>query len=167
MPRAELILPGHASSVPAARRFVETLLGSWGHPAIGWAAAVCISELAANCALHAHTDFSVCLRVEGSTVRLEVSDGSRRLPMPRAYDEQAATGRGLRLLEEYASSWGVDVESDGKTVWVALDLPADRDDAGPVDEEASVESLLAAFSDPEDDGEQPRLCSLWEGRAAA
>jgi anti-sigma regulatory factor (Ser/Thr protein kinase) len=167
MPRAELLLPGHASSVPAARRFVETLLSSWGHPEVGWAAAVCISELTANCALHAHTDFSVCLRLEGSTVRLEVADGSRRMPMQRAYDEQAATGRGLRLLEEYASSWGVEVETDGKTVWVELDLPTDRDGAGPVEEEASVESLLAAFSDPEDDRGQPQLCSTWAARAAA
>lgn len=164
MPHAELTLPGHASSVPAARRFVETLLGSWGHPEIGWSAALCTSELAANCALHARTDFSVRLTLESEGVRLEVSDGSSRVPLQRTYDTAATTGRGLRLLDEYASDWGVQPVDGGKTVWVVLELvdglPAGRRDA----DDLSAEALLAAFDDP--DGEV-QVRSWWDGRLAA
>lgn len=166
MPHAELTLPGHASSVPAARRFVETLLGSWGHPEIGWPAALCTSELAANCALHARTDFSVRVVLERDVVRLEVSDGSSRAPSLRLYDEQATTGRGLRLLGEYASSWGVEPTSHGKTVWVVLDLDADTDDADVDGEEASIEALLAAFVD-DDSSADVRDDLRWSGSAAA
>ena len=165
MPRAELTLPGHASSVPAARRFVETLLASWGHPDVGWSAALCISELAANCALHARTDFAVRLELADDGVRLEVSDGSPRVPRQRAYDTAATTGRGLRLLDEYASDWGVEPCDGGKTVWVAIDLaerlPADRSE----DDDLSAEALLAAFDD--DGSDTAQVCAGWTVRLAA
>lgn len=164
MPHAQLTLPGHASSVPAARRFAETLLSSWGHPEVGWSAALCISELAANCALHARTDFSVCLVLEEGGVRLEVSDGSVRVPMQRGYEAEATTGRGLRLLEEYASSWGVDIGESGKTVWVLLDLQDGRDTADEGPQDADAEALLAAYRD---DGDDAQVHSSWSTRMAA
>ena len=164
MPHAELTLPGHASSVPAARRFVETLLASWGHPETGWSAALCISELASNCALHARTDFSVRLLLEQDRVRLEVTDGSPRVPLQRAYAADATTGRGLRLLEDYASSWGCEPTADGKTVWVLLDLAADEGAGDLADDDLSIEALLAAFDD--DEG-APRATARWTERAAA
>ena len=165
MPSAQVTLPGHASSVPAARRFVETLLGSWGHPEVGWSAALCISELAANCALHARTAFTVQLTLAEIGVRLEVSDGSLRVPLQRRYDTDATTGRGLRLLEEYASSWGVELAEGGKTVWVLLDLQDDPQAGEPqADEDADVEALLAAFPDPDDD---VQALVAWDERLAA
>lgn len=164
MPHAEVTLPGSASSVPAARRFVETLLSSWGHPDAGWAAALCTSELASNCALHARTEFSVRLSLEVSAIRLEVSDGSRRVPAQRDYGTEATTGRGLRLLEEYASSWGVEMTVEGKTVWALLDLDAVTTGDPAVDDEISVEAVLAAFGD---DGNDVRALSPWSGRIAA
>lgn len=164
MPHAELTLPGHASSVPAARRFVETLLGSWGHPEVGWSAAMCTSELAANCALHARTDFSVRLTLESGGVRLEVSDGSSRVPQQRTYDTAATTGRGLRLLDEYASDWGVEPDDAGKTVWVVIELaegmPGRRNDG----EDVSVEALMAAF---DDGSSETQVQCWWNGRLAA
>lgn len=166
MPRAELTLPGHASSVPAARRFVETLLGSWGHPEVGWSAALCISELASNCALHARTDFSVCLTLEDDAVRIEVSDGSPRVPTQRSYDTSATTGRGLRLLGEFASDWGVERSADGKTVWVLLALDEGMSAADPEDDEASVEALLAAFGDDADGG-AAQVRERWSMQVAA
>lgn len=164
MPHAEVTLPGSASSVPAARRFVETLLSSWGHPEAGWAAALCTSELASNCALHARTDFSVRLSLEVSAIRLEVSDGSRRVPAQRDYGAEATTGRGLRLLGEYASSWGVDMSGEGKTVWVLLDLDAATTGDPVVGDSINVEALLATFGD--DDGDV-RALSPWSGQVAA
>ena len=162
MPRAEVTLPGLASSVPAARRFVETLLSSWGHPEAGWTAAICVSELGANCALHARTDFSVLVELGSDAVRLEVSDGSSRVPLQRAYGEDSTTGRGLRLLEAHATRWGVDVTPAGKTVWVLIALPPVATAADLAGDDAAAEVLLAAFGDGD-----PETGSAHDERLAA
>lgn len=161
MPSAEVTLPGATSSVPTARRFVESLLAAWGHPELGWTAAVCVSELAANCALHARTPFSVRVMLEGASARLEIRDGSPRMPSTRDYGDTATTGRGLRMVEELSTDWGVTlVDGGGKTVWVVLDeeQPADggRADA---DADVSLDGLLAAFDD-ESDTPQVRTYAL-------
>lgn len=163
MPRAEVTLPGAASSVPTARHFVDSVLSSWGEPDVAWSAALCVSELAGNCALHARTAFTVRVELEGAVVRIEVSDGSVRIPTQRTYDTGSTTGRGLRLVSAYASSWGVEPTADGKTVWVLLDVrPAGRGDADP--QESSVEALLAAFGD---EGEPGGGASRADGPSAA
>lgn len=167
MPSAALTLPGHASSVPAARRFVETVLDTWGRPEVGWSAALCVSELAGNCALHARTDFTVAVNLEGELVRVEVTDGSSRTPQQRSYAADATTGRGLRLVEQYATRWGCDPRPTGKTVWVEL---AVSDTAAQDDDElddASVEALLAAFGDGDDDDEATTAHVHGEERLAA
>jgi anti-sigma regulatory factor (Ser/Thr protein kinase) len=151
MPRAEVTLPGATSSVPTARHFAESVLTSWGEADVAWSAALCVSELAGNCALHARTTFTVAVELQGEAVRIEVRDGSPRVPAQRSYDTGSTTGRGLRLVGEYASSWGVERTESGKTVWVLLDArpaPAGRDRE---DEEASVDVLLAAFADEGDE----------------
>lgn len=149
MPSAALTLPGHASSVPAARRFVETVLDTWGRPEVGWSAALCVSELAGNCALHARTDFTVAVRLDDEVVRVEVTDGSSRVPQQRSYSEDATTGRGLRLLEEYALRWGVDPRPPGKTVWVELPATGAGTAADDEPDDVDVDALLAAFDDDE------------------
>jgi len=147
MPYAEVTLPGSTSSVPAARRFVESIVTAWGHPDLGWSAALVVSELAGNAALHARTPFTVTVDSGAdNTVRVEVSDGSRRLPQQRAYGPQATTGRGLRLVEDIAASWGVMDRDGGKTVWVVLDessFATATDDA----EDADADELLSTYGD--------------------
>ena len=148
MPHAEVTLPGLTSSVPTARSFAESLLSSWGHPELGWSAALCVSELAGNCALHARTEFTVRVELEGDVVRVEVRDSSRRVPTQRSYGADATTGRGLRLVEEYSTRWGVDLTDGGKTVWLVLESRAEEggDDAADEDQ---VDALLASFTDDE------------------
>lgn len=139
---ARVELPGVSSSVPTARHFVESLLTAWDSPDLAWTGALVVSELAANCALHARTPFSV--RVEQQSagrVRVEVADASPRVPQQRAYGLDATTGRGLRLVDQLSASWGVDTAPDGKTVWVELS------DAARVDATANEEALLAAYGD--------------------
>jgi hypothetical protein len=148
---AEVRLPGMTSSVPTARHFVESMLSAWGHPELGWTAAVCVSELASNCALHARTTFGVRVALTETAVRLEVTDGSLRLPVARDYGAEATTGRGLRMLDEIAERWGVDVHDvpAGKTVWVELDPAPPSGGGGRGDElsELAEAALLAAFPD--------------------
>ena len=154
MPHAEVTLPGEASSVPTARRFVESILTSWGRPEHGWTAALLITELSANCTLHARTDFTVSVLLDGDSVRLQVSDGSVRAPAVRDYGTSATTGRGLHLVEELGQGWGVDLRDDGKTVWVVLrdeqQVGGDTDD-----EDVDVDALLSQFEDDFDEGTGP------------
>lgn len=147
MPHAQVTLPGSTSSVPTARRFVESIVSSWGQPDLGWTAALVVSELAANAALHAHTSFTVTVVLDDlGTVRLEVSDGSRRLPQQRGYGIDATTGRGLRLVEEIATAWGTQDRADGKTIWAVLD-PASHSTTPGDDDEADVDAILRVHSD--------------------
>lgn len=166
MPRAEVTLPGATSSVPTARRFAESVLSSWGEPDAAWSAAMCVSELAGNCALHARTQFTVRVELDGDVVRIEVRDGSLRVPAQRAYDTGSTTGRGLRLVGEYASDWGVETTPTGKTVWVLLDL---RTSPGRGEDEAadelSAEALLASFGDDDERLPDTWVLHLWPAAA--
>lgn len=146
---AQVHLPGLSSSVPTARHFVESILTSWGQADAAWTGALLVSELAANCALHARTDFSVRVTLpEGGLVRIEVTDGSVRIPQQRAYGLDATTGRGLRLVAQLCAAWGTETHAAGKTVWVEL-RPQPEDGERPDEDAPQIEAevLLAAFDD--------------------
>lgn len=138
---AHTTLPGLTSSVPTARRFAEHVLAGWGHPDAGWTAAQVISELAANCALHARTAFTVTVTASAEAIRLEVQDGSPAAMQARSHSETSTTGRGLRMVQHLATDWGVTIREGGKTVWVLL--PID----GAPDDERDLDALLDAFDD--------------------
>ena len=156
---AEVTLPGATSSVPTARHFVESILTAWGQPEHGWTAALLISELSANCALHARTSFTVRVELVGVTVRLSVTDGSRRTPAVRDYGSEATTGRGLRMVDQLASEWGVDLHDEGKTVWVHLRSESPDGDRGQAEGEQDLDALLAGLGgdDAPGDGTVARL----------
>jgi anti-sigma regulatory factor (Ser/Thr protein kinase) len=145
MPKAEVTLPAAISSVPTARHFVESILSAWGLSALSWNSILIVSELAANAALHAHGEsLSIRVQADEGSVRLEVVDSSVRLPQQRSYSNDATTGRGLRLVGELSSEWGVDPTDAGKTVWAVLRA---SDNAIPLDDEVDVDALLDAFDD--------------------
>jgi anti-sigma regulatory factor (Ser/Thr protein kinase) len=153
----EVTLPGVPSSVPPARHFVERTLEAWGLEHLCWTAALLVSELATNAALHAGTDFRVVVeRVGGDSGRLRVSvhDGSPQLPRARRTSDEATTGRGLRLVQELAAAWGVTPhpagQEAGKAVWWELPTAHTADGADAEDAEADLDGLLAAFPDVDD-----------------
>jgi anti-sigma regulatory factor (Ser/Thr protein kinase) len=149
MTKAEVTLPAAISSVPTARHFVESILAAWGLQELAWTSTLVVSELAANAALHAHGDaFSIRVQAEDGAVRLEVDDSSLRLPQQRTYSVEATTGRGLRLVAELSSEWGVIPSQSGKTVW-ALVRESDLVDTG--DDGLDVDALLDAFGDGDAD----------------
>lgn len=164
---AEVTLPGMTASVPTARHFVESVLSGWGLPELAWTAAMLTSELATNATLHAGTSFRVrVLRTGEATVRLEVSDTSLRLPQQRHHSATSTTGRGLRIVGELSTAWGVQAGDDGKTVWVELTEAADdgpREDHD-TDTDVDVDRLLTAFGDDEDG---PVAATRWSATHAA
>lgn len=59
----------------------------------------------------------------GSALRVSVRDYSRTIiPRPRPIDVGAFRGRGLHLVAALSQSWGVHQHSEGKTIWINLQL---------------------------------------------
>lgn len=78
---------------------------------------LCLSEVVTNASLHGQPPIRVCGRRFGATVRVEVTDASRTLPVRQNPTSASPTGRGLLLLDRLTSEWGVEPEPAGKTVW--------------------------------------------------
>ena len=133
MPRADRAWPATPQSVRGARVFVQEQLEQWGAGQHVWVATTVISELVTNVVLHARTDFSVSIELAGAQLTLRVADASPDVPVRRRYDDAAATGRGLLLLEELTSGWGVEATADGKVVWCTVAAPEGSPGATAVD----------------------------------
>lgn len=121
--RIERTLPAAARSVAGARQLVRQTLSDWTAPQYEWTAAQLLTELVTNAVIHAGTPVTVCLALFADRLRVEVRDGSPRLPAQRSYGVQATTGRGLQLVSVLATSWGVSIDEGGKTVWCEVEDP--------------------------------------------
>jgi anti-sigma regulatory factor (Ser/Thr protein kinase) len=148
-------LAADPASVPGARRFVAEGLRTWGHDDLVDDAALCVSELAGNAALHGSSTYiEVCVLDLERAVRVYVEDDGPVAPAtiaPRTtlpsttaeadaetdalelLLEAPATGRGLAIVSVLASDWGVEELEQGKRVWAELspepsahDSPASR-----------------------------------------
>jgi anti-sigma regulatory factor (Ser/Thr protein kinase) len=111
------VFANELGSVREARGFVEDVLRPLGLNDVE--ARIVVSELAANAVRHAQTPFTVGVDVRPDTIRIEVEDGAGAL---RIATEMASegTGRGLRIVENAATSWGVDFRGVKKAVWIEL-----------------------------------------------
>jgi len=134
-PGAQLVLEPVLTSPRSARHWVTTRLAPWP-PDLRQTAALLVSELVANAVLHACTPVAVTLSTKGLGVRVEVSDGSVEMPTIKGYQPDAATGRGLSVVDALADDWGTRLEDAGKTVWFTLgaahrDEPVARAEQSP------------------------------------
>lgn len=138
---ARLELPADPASVGEARRFVLRLIDGTVDDDVVDAALVITSELATNAVLHAQTSFGIAVLRDGEALRIEVRDGSDRLPRRKRYSDHSATGRGLLLVDRLATVAGAELTGDGKVVWAVIgDPPAESlrtglaiDDAVPAE----------------------------------
>ena len=111
-----LELPPAASSVREGRRFVTSMLQTWGLDDLVETTALLTSELLTNSVLHARTSIRLTVIGGEGCVEVVVGDGSRHGPRRRRHARDATTGRGVELLERLATSWDVTVDDDGKSV---------------------------------------------------
>ncbi|PLS74954.1 MAG: hypothetical protein CYG61_09975 [Actinobacteria bacterium] len=111
-------------SASLARRLVANALTDAGHGAMVEQASLLVSEAVTNAILHAGTPILLTCSWTGSSVRVEVHDGSPVLPGVRHYNAEATTGRGLSLVAALASRWGVEAGDHGKTLWFELGTSA-------------------------------------------
>jgi len=105
-----------------------------------------VSELVTNAVVHTGRPavLRLCLPqapAEEATVRLEVTDGSTRAPVPRWTDGDETGGRGLALVDGLADRWGWNREGAGKRIWCELD----RRDASRAATGARPEGGAAAY----------------------
>lgn len=115
--------PRRRTSVGASRDFVTGILVEWQLDSLVDDIRLCVSELATNALLHGvppGREFSVGLHRTEELVRLEVRDSGPGRPTAQYPDDDACSGRGLRLVSELADDFGVDEHVVGKTVWLVL-----------------------------------------------
>ena len=142
-------LQAHPASVAIARRAVGDTLRLARREDLVEAAQLLVSEIVTNALVHAGTpiDFQASVGVTG--LRVEVTDGSTQIPVPRTYGTTAGTGRGLWLLESLVDRWGTLTHDRGKTVWFELTsgLGLDPGTARRTQEPIEVNAALSADSD--------------------
>lgn len=113
--------PARHEAAREARHFIsETLAQADLGATLLDDARLVVTELAANAVVHARSSFSVRARIDESRVRIWVSDSSRARPMLRHSGPLSTSGRGLHLVDALSAEWGVEVTTDGKTVWADL-----------------------------------------------
>jgi anti-sigma regulatory factor (Ser/Thr protein kinase) len=86
---------------------------------LGERAALVVSELATNAVLHAGGLLHVRIWYDNRRLRIEVADGSPKLPAPGTVT--AMSGRGLQIVTALANSWGWQIRPGGKVVWAELE----------------------------------------------
>lgn len=118
-------------SVAKARHFALSRLPDTGDDARE-RVELMVSELAANCVVHAAIDFEVSIARKDDVVRVEVTDTAGGQPSVQWPDPLQPKGRGLQIVSALADQWGVEPSPDGapgKTVWFTLELGSSVRDA--------------------------------------
>jgi len=113
-------LPPDATSAGRARRLIRAALEGNNNEDTLDSAQLAVSEIVTNALVHAGTPMRLRILVAEGALRVELADGSSRLPSQRHFGATAPTGRGLLLVEELVSRWGAHRTVDGKIVWFEI-----------------------------------------------
>jgi len=121
MPAIEVrtTLTSHPTSVGAARRFVrDVLMSRQVAGLVVDTVELLTSEVVTNAIIHGRSGPLLAVDVREYAVRVAVGDVSPELPMRRGGGLDDVSGRGVVIVDELASAWGVERERDGsKRVW--------------------------------------------------
>lgn len=150
-----LTLQAVPDSVPQARRFIRRCVHALGADGACDDAETLVSELATNAVLHAKTDYTITISRTNGTILVRVFDLNSVLPRRRRYGPDSTTGRGILLVADLSTRWGVEAEGSGKVIWFELSVngtPAGSDPLDDIDIDIDVDELLAAFDEPTDLG---------------
>jgi anti-sigma regulatory factor (Ser/Thr protein kinase) len=107
-----------------AREMITDTCRDWCIESLTESASLVVSELVSNAVVHAGTDMTVTLALRGDYLHIGVRDGSSRMPQRSDTDLGGAArrlgGRGLLLVDLYATGWGVRTDGLDKIVWATL-----------------------------------------------
>ena len=117
----EIDLAAELISASTARRFVGCRLGAHDLSYLVDDVRMVVSELVANVLVHARSPMVVSLVGDAMSVLLTVRDGSPSFPVRATADDQATSGRGLTIVDEFSHDWGV-TRGPGheKAVWASF-----------------------------------------------
>jgi two-component sensor histidine kinase len=118
-----LRLSPEPASASRARDVTRSHIREACPPEVVDAAALVVTELVSNAAIHALTDMLLVVDVVPGRVDLAVQDGSPELPELQDIAVDALRGRGLAIVDELATTWGVEEQHGKKVVWAALEFP--------------------------------------------
>lgn len=113
------MLNPHPTSVGAARRFVrDVLMSRQVAGSVVDTVELLTSEVVTNAIIHGRSGPLLAVDVSDRAIRVAVGDGSPELPVRRLGRPDDVSGRGVLIVEELATSWGVVRERNGsKRVW--------------------------------------------------
>ncbi len=128
-----VVVPHHPSGARIARHRLAAELAGTVSPAMLADLVAVLAELVGNAVRHADPLPGGVVRVawrlryppEGPQLRLRVTDGGPRARV-RPPDPDAADGRGLHIVSGLATSWGVERDGLGQSVWADFDPVGDR-----------------------------------------
>ncbi|WP_204745586.1 SpoIIE family protein phosphatase [Glycomyces paridis] len=123
-----LRLPADDRSPAAARAAVRAVLTEAGLAELLDETLLLTTELATNGVVHAGTDINLTVAADSIGVRVTVTDyrSGGIDPMDMAMPEVTAEGgRGLLLVDRFASSWGTTHDATGKSIWFRIDRDPD------------------------------------------
>lgn len=120
---------------------MRDLLDAWGAGEFEDVAVLLTSELVTNAVLHARSAPELNVRLVDGRLRIGVADRTPVAPVRKRYGKEAATGRGLLLIETMSNAWGTEPSDGGKVVWFEL---------SSVDERGADESIEAGFGSSPD-----------------
>jgi anti-sigma regulatory factor (Ser/Thr protein kinase) len=112
-----------SDQISEARAFVRETLFRWGETSALDNALLVTSELFTNAVMHGSGRIDIYVTLNTEALRIAVVDDGRRAP--ERWQEQAATtnpgGRGLRIVDALASTWGNNLDPTGRTrVWAEM-----------------------------------------------
>jgi phosphoserine phosphatase RsbU/P len=128
-------LPNDRRTPAAARALVRSVLEEAGLDTLLNEALLLTTELSTNAVVHANTELDIEVRADQTGLTVTVTDFApgpvEQLavgPRNESVDigEVAERGRGLLLVDHFASRWGTVHEGSGKGVWFRLEQSADR-----------------------------------------
>jgi anti-sigma regulatory factor (Ser/Thr protein kinase) len=78
---------------------------------------LCVSEMVTNALDHARPPYELRIGRCRGRLRVEVTDASTATPQVKPISASSARGRGMFIVSNVATKWGVEEDAKGKTVW--------------------------------------------------
>jgi anti-sigma regulatory factor (Ser/Thr protein kinase) len=118
------------AEIRRARWFVRQTLAGWGFDDQVPGLDIGVSELVTNAIVHGRGLVELGVIADGETIRVEVTnEGVGRVDLRAGRDPAAIGGRGLRLVDHEADSWGTSGDGQRTVVWLEkrVDTTRQRD----------------------------------------
>ena len=118
----ELSIPASPSRLAGLRRAARASLGEV-QDEVADDVVLALNEVATNAVLHGSGRIDIYVTLDSEALRIAVVDDGRRTPdrWPRLGATPPLGGRGLRIVDALASTWGNNFDPVGRTrVWAEM-----------------------------------------------